>query len=653
MITAAEIQMIRNANPRAVLPGIDTKTGNPNPTSTLLDVTTFTQNSKAPYFYTPSRNAVYVTQNGTVLSGINFGSASVIVGANNVTIKDCTFTGTTGYFAVEQTAAFSGTTVENCTFTGSKSPTENNVWIASVQGFMTIKDNSFLSSPSDAIDMHEGFVTGNYFSGAGYWPIAHADAIWVTDSTGPTTITNNFIDGTPNADSPANSNSDIRLTSELGNLRDVTVSGNYLIGGGYTVQAGGTVSNVSIANNYIGFGAYGPYYYTTTRVASVVGNTIVDFTNPTPSILAQAAYQAAGVPTANVVSATTSNVWAIASGSKPTTIFGNGIVGEDLQAGAGETNFVGGAGGQHLYGGQGANILTYLAMSDGGDTVAGFNPAKDVIDLSHIDANISTAGVQNFTFIGSAAFTGAGGQVRYQLDPTRNVTYVQVTLAGDKSADLTITLMGLLPLTAANFALTSAQSSADMAAGALETYSRVPTAGASIEYLHSNIAGRAYTSFESFSGPGYANLAADDLNLSSTADELLLYDPNQTVTRGAGSETLQTGTGQDPLSYRPVETVDATTSGGEHFIFGAGFGTETINGFAASGASADAIQLLTSSFSYLTAGVSQAQDLATVLAHASKGTSGLTISDSHGDSLTLTGMNIATIAANPTAIHFA
>ena len=43
MITAAEIQMIRNANPRAVLPGIDTKTGNPNPTSTLLDVTTFTR----------------------------------------------------------------------------------------------------------------------------------------------------------------------------------------------------------------------------------------------------------------------------------------------------------------------------------------------------------------------------------------------------------------------------------------------------------------------------------------------------------------------------------------------------------------------------------------------------------------------------------
>ena len=104
-----------------------------------------------------------------------------------------------------------------------------------------------------------------------------------------------------------------------------------------------------------------------------------------------------------------------------------------------------------------------------------------MIDLSHIDANITTAGVQNFTFIGSAAFTGAGGQVRYQLDPTRNVTYVQVALAGDKSADLTITLMGLLPLTAANFALTAAQSSADLAAGALETNSKVQTSGASLD----------------------------------------------------------------------------------------------------------------------------------------------------------------------------
>ena len=131
MITAADIQTIRDNDPGAVLPGIDTMTGNPYATSSLLDVSKITQNSKAPYYYSPSKNEVFVTQNGALLSGINFGDATVVVDANNVTIKDCTFTDTTSFWAVGQEAAFSGATVENCTFQGSKSPTETNDWISS------------------------------------------------------------------------------------------------------------------------------------------------------------------------------------------------------------------------------------------------------------------------------------------------------------------------------------------------------------------------------------------------------------------------------------------------------------------------------------------------------------------------------------------
>ena len=652
MITAAEIQMIRNFDPGVVLPGIDTTTGNPYATSTLLDVTKISQSSSAPYFYTPSRNTVTVMQDDAVLSGINFGSATVLVGANNVTIKDCTFTGTTGYYAFEQTPSYSGATVENCTFTGTKSPTESNVWIGSNLA-ITIKDNSFLNSPTDAIDMHEGVVSGNYFSGAGYLPGAHADAIWVPSSTG-TTITNNLIDGTTNADSPANVNSDLRITNEAGNTSNVTVSGNYLLGGAYTVEAGSTnttytMSNVSVANNYIGYSVFGAYYPPTAGVTET-GNTAIDFTNPTPSIQAQAAYQAAGLPTANVVSATAGVVWAIASGSTPTTVLGNSIVGEDLQGGAGETVFVGGAGVQHLYAGKGANTLTYLAMSDGGDTVAGFDPAKDVIDLSHIDADLTAAGVQNFTFIGSGAFDGAA-EVRYQLNPTGKTTTVQAALAGDTSADFSITLQGLIPLTAANFALTAAQSSADLAAGAALTYTKVQTpAGAPTAYTYSNVQGKSYASYESFYG---TTIAADNLNLSATANKLVLYAPSMTVTRGGGSESLQIGTAAaDTLSYHPVETIDATTSGSEQFIFSAGFGVETINGFAVSGASPDTIGLTASSFSYLTAGMSEAEELAAVLAHAASGVSGLTISDSDGDSLTLTGVTAAMVAANPSMFDF-
>jgi hypothetical protein len=342
------------------------------------------------------------------------------------------------------------------------------------------------------------------------------------------------------------------------------------------------------------------------------------------------------------------------TGTVPTTLLGNGYVGAHLgAAGSGETNFVGGLGSQLLFGGQGANILTYLAIGDGGDLASAFDPAKDVIDLSRVDGDILTAGVQNFTFIGSAPFSGSGAEVRYQLNPTNDDTIVQAALAGDTTADFSITLAGLVPLTAANFALTSSQSTAALANGAALIYTQATTAaGAPTEYAYSNVQGRAYTSYESFYGSGYENIEADDLNLSSNANELVLYDPSETVTRGGGSESLQVGTGSDPLAYHAVETIDARTSSGEQFVFSAGFGKETINGFSISGTTPDSIQLAKAAFSYLTPGMTQAEDLAAVMSQATRSSSGLTIHDTHGDSLTLMGVTPSLVAANPGMLAF-
>ncbi len=402
-----------------------------------------------------------------------------------------------------------------------------------------------------------------------------------------------------------------------------------------------TVNNVSVVNNYIGFYSYFPYYPGTDNYATLSGTTIVDFSNPADSTQALATYLAA-VPTTNAVPA-----------SGPPMVLGNGVAAAHLAASSGETNFVGGLGSQVLFGNQGVSILTYLAIGDGGDVMTAFDPAKDVIDLSNIDADITTPGVQNFTFIGDAPFTD-GAQVRYQLSPANNTTIVQAALAGDASADFTLTLRGLVPLTAADFALTPSQSAADLTNGGTLSYKKLTTAaGAPAEYAYTNVQGRAYTSYESFIGSTYENLAADDLNLSSNTNELVLYDPTQTVTRGGGAETLLVaGMGSDPLSYHPVETIDATTSGGEQFIFSAGFGKETIQGFNASGASPDSIQLATSAFSYLTPGMTQAQDLAAVLSQATRGASGLTVSDTHGDSLTIAGLTPSMLAVNPAMLHF-
>jgi hypothetical protein len=545
--------------------------------------------------------------------------------------------------------------VENCTFTGSKSPSEKNIWISSWQ-YITIENNSFLNSPEDAIAIQQGVVTGNYMSGEGWSTGAHADAIYVPGTTGPVTITDNFIDDTLNAGQTGFSNTSLRITDEGGNnTYGVTVSGNYLIGAGFNFETAdpnaNTLSNVSVTNNYLGFATFGQYFPGTENMATVSGNTTVDYSNPAQSTQALAAYVAAGPPTAIVVSGTPGG--AGETGTVPTTLLGNGYISAQLgSAGSGETNFVGGYGEQILHGGQGANILTYLALGDGGDVMSAFDPAKDVIDLSQIDADILTAGVQNFTFIGSASFSG-GAQMRYQLNPTTGTTTVQAALAGDNTADFSITLYGLRPLTAANFALTSAQSTDALANGAALSYTQVTTAaGAPTEYAYSNVQGRAYTSYESFYGSTYEDLAADDLNLSSSENKLIIYDPSQTVTRGGGSESLRVGTGSDPLAYHAVETIDASTSSGEQFVFSAGFGKETINGFSVSGTTPDSIQLAKAAFSYLTPGMTQAEDLAAVMSQATRSSSGLTIHDTHGDSLTLTGVTPSLVAATPGMLAF-
>jgi hypothetical protein len=59
---------------------------------------------------------------------------------------------------------------------------------------ITIEDNTFLNSPSDTIAIMQGVVTGNYMSGEGYATLAHGDAIYVPDTTGPVTISDG-VDG--------------------------------------------------------------------------------------------------------------------------------------------------------------------------------------------------------------------------------------------------------------------------------------------------------------------------------------------------------------------------------------------------------------------------------------------------------------------------
>ena len=183
-----------------------------------------------------------------------------------------------------------------------------------------------------------------------------------------------------------------------------------------------------------------------------------------------------------------------------------------------------------------SNILrlaTLLPIFPGRDR--NFDPVKDVIDLSSIDANTglySASPTANFTFIGTAPFSGSGGQARYQYDAALNETLVQADVVGDSSPDLEIRLMGDINLTAANFALTAAQSAADLSDGAALNVSTARY-GAGTEYSYTNVQGESYSSFQALYTSGTTDVA-DNLNLGASANQLDLYASNLTISRGPG-----------------------------------------------------------------------------------------------------------------------
>jgi Ca2+-binding RTX toxin-like protein len=94
--------------------------------------------------------------------------------------------------------------------------------------------------------------------------------------------------------------------------------------------------------------------------------------------------------------------------------------GSDTLSGESGNDWLGGGmGGDTLYGGSGADTFAWTDPAQSGfgwlhDVITDFNRAEgDLMDLSAIDANLSGWGNEAFTFIGTAAFSGTPGEVRY------------------------------------------------------------------------------------------------------------------------------------------------------------------------------------------------------------------------------------------------
>ncbi len=146
------------------------------------------------------------------------------------------------------------------------------------------------------------------------------------------------------------------------------------------------------------------------------------------------------------------------TGDGKTNVISGGFGNDWIVSGSGDDVLSGDFGADDLYGGSGADTFSFndlwesTVASVGRDTIFDFSGAGgDRIDLSSIDARYGVAGNQAFAFIGTAAFHGKAGELRYEKKASD--TYIYADVNGDRKADFSIHLDDAVTLSKGYFVL--------------------------------------------------------------------------------------------------------------------------------------------------------------------------------------------------------
>lgn len=134
-------------------------------------------------------------------------------------------------------------------------------------------------------------------------------------------------------------------------------------------------------------------------------------------------------------------------------LLAGGVAGDRLVGRGGADQLIGGAGRDVIAGGQGADRFIWQAVDPQADRITDFTQGIDRFDLSAIDLDAATTGVQGFHFIDQALFGLAVGEVRFAADATLGLTRVEGDADGDGAADLAFVLTGVFVLLVGDFLL--------------------------------------------------------------------------------------------------------------------------------------------------------------------------------------------------------
>ncbi len=229
-----------------------TNTGVP-PGTTLTSVPA--QATSGPgWAWDAATQTVNVTTSGTTISGLSI-TGTLNIAASNVTVKNDQIT-TSSLYAVSLRHT-ANVTVENSTISGQNATTGRvNYAIDDIYADST-NMNFTRNNIADwrvGINTTSGKITGNYIHDPGFIAGDHTDGIYDNEGTTPLAITGNTIENT------LGQTCDIILESATGvPVGNMTVSGNLLAGGGYSIYAGGAQNdstNVKITGNRFGQAYY-------------------------------------------------------------------------------------------------------------------------------------------------------------------------------------------------------------------------------------------------------------------------------------------------------------------------------------------------------------------------------------------------------------
>ncbi len=224
------------------------------------------------------------------------------------------------------------------------------------------------------------------------------------------------------------------------------------------------------------------------------------------------------------------------------------------------------------------------------------------------------------------------------VSTSANVSYTSDQTAAILSSGLSVSASGSFTVTE-NFA--NGNYSVYQGGQLIQQQSVNPDGSYDVAYL--DVTGKTYSSYENiFNSAG--TLVADAQDNVDGSGSLILYANGLTITSASGSESVTTGSDTFAINPHSVETVTATNMQSETFVYGPGFGQDTLTGFLETTASHDLLQFSASMFGFST--TSQTADAQALLSNYASGTTNTTITDPQGDALTINNHSISTFQNN-------